>query len=157
MIGIILYGIIILTYALPWVKVTEEWYAPGQLVIPYFKYFLTQANILKQTPDSPPSIGDVFVYEKSLRYLSSPPEEGGPHNQITFELMAYAMLAVAVILLIPLKLTRVIGYLLSLASSGAFLLAMLFLEGKTIENLSFGLYSNLACSLIFLIATFFIF
>ena len=151
MIGIIFYGIIVLTYALPWVKVAEEWYAPGQLVIPYAKFFLTQAGLLKQTPDSPPSIGDVFVYEKSLRYLSSPPEEGGPHNQIPFELMAYAMLAVAFILLIPLRIFRIIGYLLSITSSAAFLVAMLFIEEKTLQNLSFGLYSNLAFSSIFLI------
>lgn len=154
MLGFIFFSVIVLTYALPWVKVAEEWYAPGQLVIPYGKYFLTQVGILKPNSDSPPTIGDVFVYEKSLRYLSSPPEEGGPHNQITFELMAYAMLAVIFVLIIPLRLFKIIGYLLSIATSLAFLAAMFFIEGKAFDSLSFGLYANLGLSLIFLLLTF---
>ncbi|OHT02112.1 hypothetical protein TRFO_07314 [Tritrichomonas foetus] len=156
MIGFIFYAILALTYAFPWVKVADEWYAPGQLVIPYLKFFLTQANIIKRTEESAPSIGDVMVYEKGLRYLGAPPSEGGPHNQITFELMAYAMVASALILLVPLKFFRVIGYLLALASSAAFTLAMFFIEGKLVTDLRFGLFANIGASLVFLIASFFI-
>lgn len=154
MIGILFYGAIVLTYALPWVKVADEWYAPGQLVIPYAKFFLTKAGILSQKEDSPPTIGDVFTYEKSLRYLSSPPEEGGPHNQITFELMSFSMLAVCVLLLVPLRIFKVISYISAIATDLAFAAAMLFYERKDIKELSFGLFSNIGCSLVFLILTF---
>ena len=154
MIGFLFYAVIVLTYALPWVRVSDEWYYPGQLVYPYLKFGLTQIGIFKHTEDSPPTIGDVMVYEKSLRYLGAPPEEGGPYNQITFELMAFAMIAVLVILLIPLKFLRIIGYLISIASASAFSLAMIFHEQKPFDALNYGIFTNIICSFIFLIITF---
>ena len=102
MLGILLYAVILLTYALPWSKVGEVYYSPGQLVLPYIKYFLTSVHILASNENTPPSIGDVFVYEKGLRYLGAPPSEGGPNNQITFELMGYAMAAVFIVSLLCL-------------------------------------------------------
>lgn len=155
-VSFIFFGVMLLTYAIPWVKVAEEEYAPGQLVIPYGKYVLRAFNILKKDENSPPSLQDVMTYEKSLQYLDTPPNEGGPNNQITFELMFYAMVATCVVLFIPLKIFHIIGYLLSLSTDAAFLLAMFFLEKKTIDKISYGLYGNLGASLVFLILTFII-
>lgn len=155
MISLIFIGIMVLSYALPWVRVGEENYAPGQLVIPYAKYALSQFGLIKNDPTIASRISDIFVSEKNLRYLDAPPSEGGPRNQITFELIFYAMIITLLLLIVPLKVTRIVGYLLSLASSAAFLLAMMFLENKTIEDINVGLYSNFVGSVIFLAITFF--
>lgn len=152
--GIVMYGVIMFTYALPWTTVAEEVFAPGQFVIPFAKYGLTTAGILKQTERTPPSFEDLFVYEPSLRYLAAPASEGGPHNQKTFELIGYAMILSAVVLLIPVRIVRIIGYLITMCSSAGFLLALLFFEGKAITDVGVGLWGNIAAPFVFMIATF---
>ncbi|KAH0790669.1 hypothetical protein GPJ56_005410 [Histomonas meleagridis] len=156
MLGVIFLGVIILTYALPWVQVGEEQYAPGQLVIPYLKYALKKIGIMKTDFNTPDSIDNIFIFEKNLRYLATPPSEGGPRNQITFELIFYAMVITIILLIVPLRITRILGYLVSLASTSAFLLAMFFLENKTIESINIGIWANLICSLVFMVITFFV-
>ena len=154
MFGFIFVSILILSYALPWAQVGEEKYAPGQLVIPYAKYALARFGFLKNDPTIATTISDIFVAEKNLRYHDAPPSEGGPHNQITFELIFYAMIVTLLLLIVPIRMMRIVGYLLSLASSSAFLLAMLFLENKTLADIFVGLYSNIVGSVVFLALTF---
>ena len=149
----ILLGVLVLTYAIPWVRVGEEQFSPGQLTIPYSKFLMTRIGMIKLKEDSPHELGDVLVYDKSLRYLSIPHNEGGPRNQITFEIVAFSMAAIVLLLLIPLKLTRIIGYSLGLATSAAFFLAMLTFEGKAVPDIGVGLYSNMVVSAISLIIT----
>ena len=152
--GIITYGAIMFTYALPWAKVAEEVFAPGQFVIPFAKYGLTKIGVLKQTELTPPSLDDIFVYEPSLRYLGAPANEGGPRNQITYQLIGYVMIASALILLVPVRIVRIIGYLVTMCSSAAFLVALLFLEGKTVADVGVGLLANIVVPFVLIIVTY---
>ena len=155
MFRIALFGVMVLTFAMPWVKVADEFFCPGQFIIPFTKHALRKVGVLKTDEMSAPSLEDLFVYEPSLRFLGTPSNEGGPKNQITFELMGYAMFTSLIMLLIPLKTVNIFGCLISLGSSSGFCFAMIALEGKTVQELGVGLWGNISASFVSMIVRMF--
>lgn len=148
-------GALVLTYALPWVPMGKEFFSPGQLVIPYAKFFLKKANVIKNNDDIADNFGDVMTYDKSLRFLTNPPADGGPSNQIIFILIGACMVAAILFFVIPTKLTRIIGSLIALSTTAAFAIAMIFIEHKEIAQLGYGLYGTLGVAFVLLVMSFF--
>ena len=153
---LIIAGALLLTFALPWVDVAGEEFSPGQLLLPYARYFLVKSKILKPGEHEPNSIDQVMLYEKSIRFLAAPPEEGGPRNQITFELIGMAMGLCILCLCMPFQLTYIVGSVLSFASSAAFFLAMILFEKKQIPSFGIGIFGNMAVSLVLTVVVYFI-
>lgn len=147
-------GITILTYSLPWTTVAGQKYSPSQFVVPWVKYGLVKFGAIPAADDTPPTLEEMKIYDKTLRYLSIPHSEGGPKFPVMFEVMAYMMVFTMIMLLIPSKSVNVIAYGTTAISSLVFALALLQLEQNT--DFDFGLSGTIVTSLTLFITSFFI-
>ena len=142
--------LIIYAATVPWAEFAGNEFKPVYCIFPFVQFTVEKYLPLGKEAKYQ-QVLQVFVDTPELRELAVPPSMGGPNNQIVFVVEGFALIASLILIGIPVTWIQLIGFIVSMSSNFGYALSMHLYEGQSIWELSWGVYLDIAFSLLGLI------
>ncbi|OHS94194.1 hypothetical protein TRFO_11255 [Tritrichomonas foetus] len=143
--------LIIYASSLPWAIYTKTPFKPVYCFAPFTQYLVDRFILPRGDESRYQQILQVFVDIPELRELAVPPSMGGPQNQIVFVVEGFSLLLSLTLIALPVTWVQLIGFIISMSSNFGYVLSMALYEGQSVLDLSWGVYVDIAFTLLGLV------